>query len=131
MVLASRTGSGADARMVVLRQVDADPKIRLVPYRCSGRKVMQLEAFPNATLLFWDDTLQAQLRLTVETHLHTNDYIADEHWQEVSVSAVARITFLNTNPAANNPAPTPAFRPTWAQTCQRRRKVKPDAKISP
>ncbi len=83
MVIASHTPTGADARMVVLRQVDVTRKYVWFHTDARSEKVLQFEAFPIATLLFWDQTLQIQLRLSVETRLHTDDDMADTHWQTV------------------------------------------------
>lgn len=83
MVVASHTATGADARMTVLRQVDATRKYVWFHTDARSEKVLQFEAFPIATLLFWDQTLQVQLRLSVETRLHTDDDMADAQWQTV------------------------------------------------
>lgn len=108
MVIASRTASGADARTVVLRQVDAARKYVWFYTDVRAAKVMQLEAFPDACLLFWDDRQKIQLRLTVETHLHTNDYVADEHWKATGV--VNRKNYLSEyEPGSEQPKPYPGF----------------------
>lgn len=110
MTVASRTETGADARTVVLRKVDADRKYVWFHTDVRAAKVMQFEAFPNATLLFWDEALRTQLRLTVETHLHTNDYVADEHWQ--TVGAGSRKNYLSEQePGSEQPTPYPGFPP--------------------
>lgn len=87
MTLASCTSRGADARMVVLRQVDVVHKYVWFYSDARSEKVLQLEAFPMASLLFWDATQQVQLRLTIETRLHTDDYIADDHWKTLGASS--------------------------------------------
>ncbi len=108
MVLASRTKTGADARTVVLRKVDRDRKYVWFHTDVRAEKVMQLEAFPDATLLFWDDTLKVQLRLIVETHLHSNDYVADEHWTATGVAN--RKNYLSEyEPGSEQPTPYPGF----------------------
>lgn len=108
MILASRTNTGADARTVVLRKVDGERKYIWFHTDVRAEKVMQLEAFPDATLLFWDDTLRVQLRLTIETHLHANDYVADEHWKSVGVGN--RKNYLSEfEPGSEQPSPYPGF----------------------
>lgn len=110
MMLATCTPNGADARMVVLRQVDEIHKYVWFHTDARARKVIQLEAFPNATLLLWDDTLQVQLRLTIETRLHTDDYIADEHWERLW--AGGRKTYLAEHtPGSKQHEPYPGFPP--------------------
>lgn len=108
MVVASCTHAGADARTVVLRKVDADRKYVWFHTDARATKVMQFEAFPHSTLLFWDDTQQCQLRLTVETRLHTDDFVADEHWQNLWPGS--RKTYLSERtPGSEQPHPYPGF----------------------
>lgn len=108
LILATCTASGADARMVVLRQADADLKYVWFHTDARSEKVLQLEAFPNATLLFWDEGQQVQLRLTIETRLHTDDHVADEHWKQLWVGG--RKTYLSERtPGSEQPSPYPGF----------------------
>ena len=108
MTVATCTSRGADARMVVLRRVDATRKYVWFYTDARAEKVLQMEAFPDAMLLFWDDKQQIQLRLTVETRLHTDDYIADEHWQALWVGA--RKAYLSEQtPGSEQPGPYPGF----------------------
>ena len=108
MTIATRSYHGADARMVVLRRVDVDRKYVWFYTDARAEKVLQLEASPQATLLFWDSELQQQLRLTVETRLHTDDYMADEHWEKLPVSS--RKAYLSEPaPGSEQPAPYPGF----------------------
>ena len=110
MTVATNTPDGADARTVVLRQVDAVRRYLWFHTDARARKVMQLEAFPNATLLFWDDKSQIQLRLTAETRLHTDDYVADEQWKTLWVGS--RKMYLSAPaPGSEQPAPYPGFPP--------------------
>ncbi len=108
MTLATCTTKGADARTVVLRQVDTVRRYVWFHTDARAGKVIQLEAFPMATLLFWDETRQLQLRLTVETRLHTDDHVADEHWQGLWVGS--RKTYLSEKtPGSEQPGPYPGF----------------------
>lgn len=110
MTLATCTPTGADARMVVLRQADAN--IKFVWFHTDARagKVIQLERFPNATLVFWDSNNQLQFRLRVETQLHTDDYVADEHWQKLW--AGGRKPYLTEKePGSLQAEPYPGFPP--------------------
>jgi pyridoxamine 5'-phosphate oxidase len=110
MVVASRSETGANARMVVLRKVDPIQKYIWFHTDVRAAKVMQFEAFPNATLLFWDEALRTQLRLTVETQLHMNDYVADEHWKTVGMAS--RKNYLSeVDPGSQQPSPYPGFPP--------------------
>ncbi len=108
LTVATCHADGADARTVVLRQADAARKYVWFHTDARAGKVMQLEAFPNATLLFWDESLQVQLRLTVETRLHTDDYVADEHWTALWVGG--RKTYLSEQPPGSElPEPYRGF----------------------
>jgi hypothetical protein len=108
LTVATNTSDGADARTVVLRQVDAVRRYVWFHTDARAGKVMQLEAFPNATLLFWDEKRQVQLRLTAETRLHTDDYVADEHWGNLWVGG--RKTYLSERvPGSEQPDPYPGF----------------------
>jgi hypothetical protein len=108
LTVATNTADGADARTVVLRQVDSVRRYIWFHTDARASKVMQLEAFPNATLLFWDEKSQVQLRLTAETRLHTDDYIADEQWKNLWVGG--RKTYLSERvPGSEQPDPYPGF----------------------
>lgn len=62
-VLASAGPDGADARTVVLREVDLDARELVIYTDTRSPKVAQLQADPRATLVFWWDRLGWQLRL--------------------------------------------------------------------
>ncbi|GAB3545551.1 pyridoxamine 5'-phosphate oxidase family protein [Spirosoma fluminis] len=108
MTLATSTATGADARMVVLRQVDEIHKYLWFHTDARAEKVMQLEAHPVAALLFWDEDRQVQLRANIETRLHTDDYVADEHWAKLWVGG--RKNYLSERtPGSEQTAPYPGF----------------------
>jgi len=110
MTVATNTDTGADARTVVLRQVDEIRRYIWFHTDARAGKVMQLEAFPNATLLFWDEKRQVQLRLTAETRLHIDDYVADEQWKNLWVGG--RKTYLSERaPGSEQADPYPGFPP--------------------
>lgn len=108
MTVATNTPDGADARTVVLRKVDAVRRYIWFHTDARAGKVMQLEAYPNATLLFWDDERQVQIRLVAETRLHTNDHVADQQWRDLWVGS--RKTYLSERvPGSELPGPYPGF----------------------
>ncbi|MVM34035.1 pyridoxamine 5'-phosphate oxidase [Spirosoma sp. HMF4905] len=108
MIMASCTSRGADARIVILRLVDIDHKYVWFYSDARSEKVLQLEASPQASLLFWDANRQVQLRLTIETRLHTDDYIADDHWSRLWVGG--RKAYLSEQkPGTVQPHPYPGF----------------------
>lgn len=108
LTVATCTSSGADARVVVLRHVDVAHKYVWFHTDARSEKVLQLEAFPQATLLFWDDKQQVQLRLVVETRLHTDDYLADEQWDKLHDGSI-RSYLSEYRPGTEQPGPYPGF----------------------
>lgn len=99
-----------DARTVVLRQ--ADERQKMVYFHTDRRaaKVSQLQRSEAATLLFWDEHRQIQLRLRATVSLHTDDALADEHWQKLWVGG--RKTYLSEQqPGSEQPDPYPGFPP--------------------
>lgn len=108
MTVATCTSRGADARIVVLRDVDVQHKYIWFHTDARTEKVLQLEEFPQAKLLFWDDKEQVQLRLTVETRLHTDDYLADEQWEKVHDGSV-RSYLSEPMPGSEQSHPYPGF----------------------
>ncbi|WP_338876525.1 pyridoxamine 5'-phosphate oxidase family protein [Spirosoma sp. SC4-14] len=108
MTVATCTSKGADARMVVLRQVDAGRKYVWFHTDARSEKVIQLEAFPTATLLFWDNKKQLQLRLMVETRLHTDDYVADDQWRALWTGN-RKLYLSELKPGTEQPTPYPGF----------------------
>lgn len=108
MTVATCTNQGADARMVVLRYVDETRKYVWFHTDARSAKVLQLEAFPNATLLFWDQKQKIQLRLIVETRLHTDDYVADDQWNELPVSS-RKMYLSELRPGTEQEIPYPGY----------------------
>lgn len=108
MTMATCTSHGADARLVVLRHVDVAHKYVWFHTDARSEKVLQLEAFPQATLLLWDDKQQVQLRLTVETRLHTDDYLADEQWDKLHDGSI-RSYLSEYMPGSEQATPYPGY----------------------
>jgi hypothetical protein len=108
MTVATCTHDGANARMTVLRKVDPERKYVWFHTDARAEKVIQLEMFPNAGLLFWDADNQIQLRLTVETRLHTDDFVADDQWEELSPSS-RKLYLSEKKPGSEISTPYPGF----------------------
>ena len=132
-VLASTDANGlADARTVVLRQVDAVAG-QLTFYTDSrSPKVAQLHAQASAMLVFWSARLSWQLRVRVACTVITSGPEVEALWQGVSQSAAAG-DYLSPRPPgavlppssgpadaakANAPAPTHSFALLRAQVLQ-------------
>ncbi len=74
-VLATTDGQAADARCIVLRDVDAARR-RLVFYADSrSPKIKQIEAYPAATIVLWSAPLSWQLRLRVQLSVETTGLV--------------------------------------------------------
>lgn len=107
--LATRTlDNSVDVRNVVLRQTDALQRVLWFHTDVRASKVLQLEGFPEARLLFWDEGQQLQLRVKVITMIHINDEAADEQWAKLGLSS--RKMYLSAyKPGSEQLRPYPGF----------------------
>lgn len=90
-VLATAGADGqADARTVVLREVDLDER-RLVFYTdARSAKRSQLAERPQAVLVMWSPALGWQLRCSVRCTVHTGGLAASSRWERVRQSPSAQ-----------------------------------------
>ena len=89
-VLATVDGGQADARSLVLREVDAAER-RLVFYTdARSPKVRQIEQSPQGTLIFYSRALGWQLRMQVRLHVQTAGLAVSSRWAKLQTSAGAR-----------------------------------------
>jgi hypothetical protein len=89
-VLSSTDAEGlADARTVVLRQVDAGAELLTFYTDSRSPKVAQLQAKAPAMLVFWSTRLSWQLRVRVVCSVITSGPEVEALWQRVSQSAAA------------------------------------------
>jgi pyridoxamine 5'-phosphate oxidase len=72
-----------EARTVVLREVNADARQLLLYTDTRSRKVAQISANPNATLLFWSPQKHWQLRVRATVALLSDATAVAERWQRV------------------------------------------------
>jgi len=89
-VLATVNGEAADARMVVLREVDARQKQFFVYTDERAGKVAQLLSHPRGTLVMWSPTLGWQLRCRVELALEMSGLSASSRWARIKLSPAAQ-----------------------------------------
>ena len=88
-VLATTDGDAADARSVVLRDVDATYR-RLVFYTDSrSPKVRQMQANARGTLVLWSAPLGWQLRLRVQLSVETSGLAVSSRWARLKMSPAA------------------------------------------
>lgn len=87
MLLASVDGDSADARIVVLRDID-EANRQLIFYADSrSPKVAQLRQHPRATLVGWWAQQRWQLRLRVTASIETAGLEVSSRWARVKLSS--------------------------------------------
>lgn len=85
----AQMGGAPNARMVVLREVDAD-LARLIIYTDSrSDKVSELANRSEAMLVFWSKRLSWQLRVRISAIVHVAGPLVDAAWERVRQSAAA------------------------------------------
>jgi pyridoxamine 5'-phosphate oxidase len=88
-VLATVDDGQADARSIVLREVDA-AEHRLIFYTdARSPKVRQIEATPQGTLIFFSRELGWQLRMQVRLAVETTGLAVSSRWAKLQTSAGA------------------------------------------
>jgi len=89
-VLATVDDGQADARSLVLREVDAAER-RLIFYTdARSPKVRQIERSPQGTLIFYSRQLGWQLRMQVRLNVETTGLAVSSRWARLQTSAGAR-----------------------------------------
>ena len=89
-VLATVDDGQADARSLVLREVDAAER-RLVFYTdARSPKVRQIEKSPQGTLIFYSRQLGWQLRMQVRLNVETDGLAVSSRWAKLQTQAGAR-----------------------------------------
>lgn len=89
-VLATVAGDAADARTVVLREVDARHKQLLIYTDERAGKVAQLLHHPLGTLVMWSPTLGWQLRCRVRLTLEMSGLASSSRWARIKLSPAAQ-----------------------------------------
>ena len=90
LVLATSDGDEAQARTIVLREVDA-PARELVFYSdARSAKVAQIEARPVGTLLGWSAALGWQLRMRVQMDVQLSGLKVSSRWARLKLTPAAQ-----------------------------------------
>jgi pyridoxamine 5'-phosphate oxidase len=71
------------ARTVVLREVDQDAQVLTIYSDVRSPKVTQLRAKPRASLVFWSEALNWQLRVDVSATVDDDSTARDAVWAQV------------------------------------------------
>ena len=89
-VLATVDGAAADARSVVLRDLDESSRTLLIYTDARSPKAAQLVAHPAGTLVLWSEALAWQLRLRVMLSLETAGLDVSSRWARLKLTPAAR-----------------------------------------
>lgn len=90
LVLATVDGDRADARSVVVRDVDAGQQQVIFYSDARSAKVAQMRTHPRATLVGWWPALGWQLRLRVALAVETTGLDVSSRWARVKLSPSAQ-----------------------------------------
>ena len=99
-VLATVDGDGADARTVILREVDAHQKQLLTFTDDRANKVTQLLRHPRATLVMWSPALGWQVRCRVFLTLEMTGLAATSRWAQIKLTPAAQDYLARLPPGA-------------------------------
>jgi hypothetical protein len=111
MTLATVAGDRADARTIVLRDVD-DARRGVVFYTdARSAKVAQIGAVPHGVLVGWWPERGWQLRLRVAMQVHTDGLDVSSRWARVQLSPSSGADYLSTLPPGT---PVDRFEPERA-----------------
>jgi pyridoxamine 5'-phosphate oxidase len=90
LVLATAQGDEAQARTVILREVDAAARELLFYTDARSAKVAQIGARPVGTLLGWSAALGWQLRLRVQMDVQTSGLKVSSRWAKLKLTPAAQ-----------------------------------------
>ena len=88
-VMATVDGGAADARSVVLRDLEAESRTLLIYTDSRSPKAMQLAAHPQGMLVLWSEALHWQLRLRVTMTLETTGLRVSSRWARLKLTPAA------------------------------------------
>jgi len=90
LATATRDGDGADARTVVLREVDAVARQLVIYTDSRAAKVAQLREQPKATLVLWSARLGWQLRCKLRCVIHEEGLAVASRWERLKLTRAAQ-----------------------------------------
>lgn len=89
LVLATHAGHRADARIIVVREVDPAARALLFFTDSRSPKVEQMRRQPAATMVAWSPSRLWQLRLTVHCTVLTDGLEVSSRWARMKLSPAA------------------------------------------
>lgn len=104
-VLATRHGELADARTVVLREIDGPSRTLLIYTDERAGKVAQLQQHPLGTLVMWSSSLGWQLRCRVRLALMPSGLATSSRWARIKLSPAGQDYLSPLPPGAPLDAP--------------------------
>jgi pyridoxamine 5'-phosphate oxidase len=90
LALATVDGESADARTVVLREVDTSEQALRFFSDARAGKLVQIQTHPQGTLLLWSRRLSWQLRLRVTLSIQTEGLAVSSRWARLKLSPAAQ-----------------------------------------
>ncbi|HEV8691174.1 MAG TPA: pyridoxamine 5'-phosphate oxidase family protein [Ideonella sp.] len=107
-VLATVGGStGCDARVVVLREVEADQRELVFYTDARSPKAAQITSHPTAVMVMWSAELGWQLRLGVHLSLETSGLAVSSRWAKLKMTPAAQDYLSPVPPGSLLAHPTP------------------------
>ena len=106
-VLATINGEAADARTVVLREIDPRQKQLLIYTDERAGKVVQLLHHPHGMLVLWSPELGWQLRCRVRLAVEMSGLAASSRWARIRLSPAAQDYLSPLPPGTTLPAAPP------------------------
>jgi hypothetical protein len=90
MALATVQGDEAQARTIVLREVDAQARQLIFYADARSAKVLQMKARPVGTMLCWSSRISWQLRLRVRLSVQTSGLAVSSRWAKLKLTPAAQ-----------------------------------------
>ena len=105
--LATVEGDGADARIVILREVEVSERRLRLFTDARAAKVAQLRSHPAGTLVMWSPQLGWQLRCRVQLTLEPPGLATSSRWARIKFSPAAQDYVSPLPPGAPVATPEP------------------------
>ncbi len=90
MVLSTVADGAAQARTVILREVQAEPRELIFFTDARSAKVAQMQAQPTGSLLCWSAEIGWQLRLRVRLEVQTSGLKVSSRWAQLKLTPAAQ-----------------------------------------
>jgi len=115
-VLATADGERADARTIVLRELDRETRQLIFFTDARSPKVRQIGARPQGTMVLWSEALGWQLRLPVELEIETEGLAVSSRWARLKMTPGAHdyLSPLPPGSPLDRPAPERGTREYFA-----------------